>query len=207
MVVEFKDIQIKPLKAEFGTPIALFNGKDLNGWTFASDAVKAAFGVKDGILTDSGQPAGYIRTTEDYTNYALRVQLRHLTEGNCGVLVRMTGPDKVWPKSIEAQGLSRSLGDIWNIDEFPMQTDPARTNGRHTAKRHASNEFALGEWNQYDILLDGGNLEIWVNGLLQNAATGCQEVAGKICLQSEGAQVEFRNLTLIPISKTSDAAK
>jgi|GEM_PF-284743 len=206
MVVEFKEIQLKTLNAEFGTPIALFNGKDLEGWTVSSDGVKNTFGVKDGVITDTGEPPGYIRTTADYTNYALRVQLRHVTEGNSGVLLRMTGPDKVWPKSIEAQGLFRNVGDIWNIDEFPMTTGPGRTNGRHTPKLNPSNEWPLGEWNQYDITLDGGVLEIWVNGLLQNTATECQEIAGKICLQSEGAQMEFRNLTLIPIAKTSAAA-
>jgi hypothetical protein len=206
MVVEFKDIQLRAVAAEFGAPIALFNGKDLEGWTFSSDGVKETFGVRDGVIADSGNPAGYIRTIADHTNYALRVQLRHVTEGNSGVLLRMTGPDKVWPKSIEAQGMSRNLGDIWNIDEFPMKTDPGRTSGRHTPKRQASNEHPMGEWNQYDIILDGGVLELRVNGLLQNAATDCQEVAGKICLQSEGAQMEFRNLTLIPIVKTSVAA-
>lgn len=206
MVVEFKELQLKVLAAEFGDPVVLFNGRDLDGWTYSSDAVKGTFGVRDGVITDSGQPPGYIRTTADYTNYALRVQLRHVTEGNSGVLLRMTGEDKVWPKSIEAQGLIRNLGDIWNIDQFPMKTDPGRTSGRHTPKRHPCNEKPLGEWNQYDILLDGGNLELWVNGLLQNGATDCQEVAGKICLQSEGAQMEFRNITLIPILKTSAAA-
>jgi hypothetical protein len=206
MVVEFKEIQLRTLGAEFGAPVALFNGKDLEGWTHSSDGVKNTFGVKDGVITDSGQPAGYIRTTADYADYALRVQLRHVTEGNSGVLLRMTGQDKVWPKSIEAQGMFRNLGDIWNIDEFPMKTDAGRTRGRHTPKRHPTNERPLGQWNQYDILLDGGILEIWVNGLLQNAASECQEIAGKICLQSEGAQMEFRNVTLIPIVKTSAAA-
>jgi hypothetical protein len=201
MLVEFKDIRIKHLPDHFGEAKLLFNGKDLSGWTFSSDEMKGTWSVRDGVLVDKGSPAGYIRTTEDYTNYVLRLQLRHVTAGNGGVLLRMVGPDKVWPRSIEAQGQSGSLGDIWNIDEFPMKTDPSRTSGRHTRKMHPSNEKPLGEWNEYEITLDGGNLEIRVNGLVQNTATECWEVPGKICLQSEGAHMEFRNIVLIPIIK------
>jgi hypothetical protein len=80
-----------------------------------------------------------------------------------------------------------------------MKTDPARTTGRHTAKMQPSNEKPIGQWNEYEICLNGGELRIYVNRLLQNTATECQEIAGKICLQSEGSPVEFRNIVLIPI--------
>lgn len=199
MTVEFKDIRLKRLPDTFGEAKLLFNGRDLEGWTFSSDALRGTWSVRDGVLFNLGSPAGYIRTVEDYTNYVLRMQLRHLTPGNGGVLLRIVGPDKVWPRSIEAQGQRGNLGDIWNIDQFPMKTDPDRTSGRHTRKMHPSNERPLGEWNEYEIVLDGGNLELWVNGLLQNTATDCWETPGKIGLQSEGAQMEFRNIVLIPI--------
>lgn len=125
--------------------------------------------------------------------------MRHLGKGNCGVLLRTVGPDKVWPRSIEAQGQYRAMGDIWNIDKFPMQVAPARTRGRHTRKLHPTNEKEVGGWNEYEIYLNKGDLRIYVNGLLQNAATACWETPGKICLQSEGSPVEFRNIVLLPI--------
>jgi 3-keto-disaccharide hydrolase len=201
MIVDFKDIRIKHLPDHFGKAVQLFNGKDLDGWTFSSENVKAAWSVKDGILVDEGNPGGYIRTMKDYTNYVLRMQLRHTSRGNGGVLLRMVGPDKVWPRSIEAQGQSDAKGDIWNIDNFPMKADPTRTRGRHTRKMHKSNEKPIGQWNEYDILMDKGTLELYVNGLLQNAATDCWETPGKICLQAEGSKMEFRNIVLIPIEK------
>jgi hypothetical protein len=199
MVVEFKDIHLKELKAGYGQAVRLFNGKDLTGWTPSSDALKETFGVRDGVITDTGRPAGYIRTEKDYTSYALHLQMRHVKGGNSGVLVRMVGPDKVWPKSIEAQGESGSMGDIWNIDSFGMKIAAERTSGRHTRKMHPSNERPIGEWNDYEITLDGGDLELKVNNLVQNTATECDEVPGKICLQSEGSPKEFRNVVLVPI--------
>jgi len=199
MVVEFKDIRLKQLKADYGRAVRLFNGRDLAGWTFSSDAVAEVFGVAGGVMTDAGNPRGYIRTKKDYTNYALHLQMRHVKKGNSGVLVRAVGPDKVWPKSIEAQGQSGSMGDIWNIDRFPMKVAAERTRGRHTRKAHPSNERPIGQWNDYEIGLDGGDLEIRVNNLIQNTATECEEVAGKICLQAEGSPKEFRNIVLVPI--------
>jgi len=203
MVVEFKDIRIKHLPENYGNAIRLFNGEDLSGWTFSSDKLKDTFGVKDGVITDTGQPRGYIRTVEDYTNYVLRLQLRHVKRGNSGVLLQMTGPDKVWPKSIEAQGMSGNMGDIWNIDNVPMKVDPARTKGRRTVKIHPSNEKPIGQWNEYEIYMNGGDLQIYVNCLLQNYATECQELGGKICLQSEGSPKEFRNVVFIPIQSST----
>ena len=54
---------------------------------------------------------------------------------------------------------------------------------------------------QHVDTVDGGNVVLKVNGLVQNEATDCAEVAGKICLQSEGAFIQFRNLLLTPLGK------
>jgi len=203
MVVEFKDIRVKHLTSNYGKAVRLFNGKNLDGWTVPFEKLREAdtFSVKDGVLDDTGKPAGYIRTTDDFTNYTLHLQMRHLAKGNSGVLVRMVGRDKVWPKSIECQGMSNNMGDIFNIGNVKMTVDPARTKGRRTQKMHESNERPMGQWNDYCITLDGGRLAIKVNNLLQNAATDCEEVPGKICLQAEGSHKQFRNIVLVPIEK------
>jgi len=203
MVVEFRDIRIKQLKSAFGQAVRLFNGENTDGWTVPFEKMVEAktFTVKDGLLDDTGRPAGYIRTTDDFTNYTIHLQLKHVQKGNSGVLLRMTGQDKVWPKSIESQGQSGSMGDIWNIDKFPMKAAADRTKGRHTRKMYDSNERPIGEWNDYEITLDGGALEIKVNNLVQNTATDCEEVPGKICLQAEGSHKQFRNIVLVPIGK------
>jgi sugar phosphate isomerase/epimerase len=191
-----------PLKP--GKPISLFNGRDFTGWTYVSSnpdvKMQDVWSVKDGAIVCKGTPAGYIRTTNDYTNYVLRLQWRFNKPGNGGVLLRMVGADKVWPRSIEAQLQAGSAGDIWNIDEFPLQTDVARTNGRHTVKLKPTNERPIGQWNDYEITLNGGDLMLKVNGEVQNTATGAWITPGKICLQSEGAEIEMRNIVLTPLS-------
>lgn len=183
----------------------LFNGKDLDGWTpylgSPGDPTKV-WSVQDGVLICEGNPVGYIRTQQKYMSFELELEWRFEPTkgaGNSGVLLRVVGEDQVWPKSIEAQLHSENAGDIWNIGEFPMHADAARTDGRRTVKLHPTNEKPLGEWNQYSIRLDGGKLELRVNGLLQNTATDCQQVEGFIGLQSEGAHIEFRNIRIRPL--------
>jgi hypothetical protein len=199
----------KPIKV--GEKIALFNGKDTAGWkAFVPDLIKdkkdpmSVWSVKDGVLQCAGRPIGYIETIELYDNYVIELDWRFdpaKGPGNSGVLLRTVGDDKVWPKSMEAQLESRSAGDFWNIDEVKAKVDAKRTEGRHTVKLHDTNEKPLGEWNHYRIVVNQGTIELWVNGMLQNVATDVEVVKGRIALQSEGAYIEFKNISLSPIIK------
>ena len=191
-----------------GKPAAtqvLFNGQDLSGWVpwLSDSSVDPAqvWSVKDGVLRCVGSPAGYIRTEALYEDFVLELEWRFdpAHTGNSGVLMRMTGPDRIWPRSIEAQLMHRNAGDIWNIGEVPMQTDPSRQEGQRTRKALPCNEVEPGGWNRYRITLDGGELTLEVNGEVQNRATWCERRPGAICLQSEGAQIEFRNIRITPL--------
>lgn len=207
--VGYRGVRVRALDAAMPGEIALFNGKDLDGW----DAVvpelaggkgdpKSVWSVKDGILVCSGTPVGYIRTQKPYTNFILKLEWRFNPEtkkaGNSGVLLRMVGEDKVWPKSVEAQLQSGSAGDFWNIGDYKMTTEAARTNGRNTRKTHGA-ERPVGEWNEYEILVNGDDVVLKVNGEELNRATGVEQNSGRICLQSEGAEIHFRNIRLVEL--------
>ncbi|MEZ5964317.1 MAG: family 16 glycoside hydrolase [Planctomycetota bacterium] len=183
---------------DLGDPIGLFDGRSLDGWTghFPDGTpTSAVWSVQDGVLRNRGQPIGYLRTERAFRDFVLVVEWRFPgRRGNGGVLVRQSGPDKVWPRSIECQLESGNAGDIWNIDEFPMETAAERTEGRRTRRIAASSEHALGEWNRYEIVAHGDALRLTVNGVVQNEAFGCAHVAGPIVLQSEGAPMEFRRV-------------
>jgi Domain of Unknown Function (DUF1080) len=183
----------------------LFDGASFKGWThFLTDGGKLedVWNIVDGVLVCKGHPDGYIRTTEDFENFILHVDWRFnpvtKKEGNSGVLFRMIGPDKVWPKSVEAQLHSRSAGDFYFIDGIEGKSDPNRTRGNNV-KKLSMNENPVGEWNTYEIDVDGGSVELRVNGKVLNRATDVQKVAGKIALQSEGTEIQFRHISIIPI--------
>ena len=204
--VWFRNLKIRNLDPDPAAETALFNGKDLSGWTYhLNDGGKPedVWSVTDeGVLECKGRPIGYLRTEGDYENYTLRLQWRFnpVTKqaGNSGVLLRMIGEDMVWPRSIEAQLQSGAAGDFWNIEKYPMQVVAERTNGRNTV-RTATNENPIGEWNQYEITVWHGHCVLRVNGEVLNQAWGCLEIPGKICLQSEGAEIHFRDIQLMPL--------
>ncbi len=61
-------------------------------------------------------------------------------------------------------------------------------------KFESGSEKPSGEWNSVDILCTEKNLEIRVNGVLQNKGSNMPLTSGSICLQSEGGPMQFRNV-------------
>jgi Domain of Unknown Function (DUF1080) len=197
-----------PISGKPGSPIELFDGKDLDGWTWVQRTPKAGetlvtidkvWSVTDGLLHDVGRPIGYIRTTTEYDNYVLNVEQIHLNKGNGGILFAMTGVDKVWPHCLEAQTLTGEEGDIRNIALFKMTMDPARIEPRRLRRIEPNSEKPVGQWEDFQIIVDHGNLTLIVNGQVENVATDAQNLGGRIGLQAEGGEMEFRKVELIPI--------
>ena len=184
---------------------SLFNGKNLKGWTiFVGDSsIKPDnfFYVKDGTIETVGVPAGYLRTKKEFSNYQLHVEWRYPEkEVNSGIMLHVTGPDKIWVSHYQANLKHLSVGDfvVHGVGQ------KATINGKEyvstekdkpaVPKLNPSNEKPAGEWNSYDIVCKGNTIEIKVNGLLQNAATNCSQTKGAIALQAEGCKIQFRNL-------------
>ena len=192
--------------------ILLFNGKDLTGWAFqlkdAPDAKMSDVWTVDaanGILVCKGEPWGYIRTEGQYTNYNLKLEWRWDPEtkkaGNSGVFLRVLGPDKIWPKCLEAQLGSGWAGDVILMSGATLEVAPERTNPEQprVKKRIKTAERPVGEWNEYDITFNSDKLILKVNGELVNEGWGAEVVPGYIALQSEGGVIHFRNIRLTPI--------
>jgi 3-keto-disaccharide hydrolase len=205
-----------PLRTgKLGEPIQLFNGKDLNGWVWfqrppkpgsqeQAKTIDEVWTVKDGILHSAGKPIGYLRTDAEFTNYVLTVEERHIHKGNGGLLIGITGPDKVWP-GLEIQTMTDNAGDLWNHNLLKTTTDPDRTknDGRRIVKIGPDSQQPVGQWDTMEVIVDNGNLVYKVNGQVQNVATATESLAGKIGLQAEGAEMEFRKIQLTPIESAA----
>ncbi len=195
--------------------IDLFNGKDLTGWkTFLDPRDKGktkpedVWSVKDGVLICKGKPFGYLLTEKDYSNYKLVVEWRWpdvktKDRRNSGVFVHVAGSDKIWPSGVEAQLFSGSAGDIWLVD-FKLQVDKERQD-KKTARHYfrmdkdKAVEKPIGQWNKYEITCKDGTIELVVNGQKCNKGAHAERTKGKILLQSEGAEIHFRNVKLTPL--------
>jgi hypothetical protein len=194
--------------------VALFNGENLEGWDYflvePDVEMDDVWSVRDGLLVCKGEPMGYLATKKEYTNFRLIVEWRWAPgkpAGNSGVLMRITGKPQPLPKCVEAQLKSGSAGDVYGFHGFPVEGDDTRSvsaEGKMIGKlsgvkKSKGNEKEPGEWNRYDITLSGGDLSLMVNGEKVNEATGLDVVAGKIGLQSEGGEIHFRTVQLIPL--------
>ncbi|MFC7336060.1 family 16 glycoside hydrolase [Haloferula chungangensis] len=204
------EIPEPPAAIEPSGKTPLFNGESLDGWIefMPKDdqglpASQDVWSVRDGVIQCTGVPNGYIRTAKAYTNYKLHLEWRWTeTPSNSGVLLHMVGKDRVWPTCVEAQLEQEKAGDFWLLTNGSIKIDgkqvgPARW--VNVPKKHPSSEKPPGEWNRYDIVCDGGSIELTVNGQLQNTGTDASPSRGWICLQSEGGPIEFRNIYLEPI--------
>jgi hypothetical protein len=189
--------------------VLLFNGENLDNWNIfvsSSDVMpEELFRVEDGIIHTPGKPHGYIRTREIYSNYKLHVEWRWTEEPtNSGVLLHVSGQDMIWPQAIECQLMHEHAGDLVLIGKGAGITMKDSTYLNVSEEKRFSvlpkldkvSENPAGEWNSYDITSLDGNLEVVVNGVLQNKGSELTLTEGNILLQSEGSPMQFRNVYL-----------
>jgi hypothetical protein len=204
--------------------IRLFNGRDLSGWShFLVDPkvpLTDVWSVRDGELVCKGEPVGYLYTDAEYTSFKLVVEWRWAAgtaarlgkAPNSGVLLRINGEPKPKgvPRTYEAQLQAGNAGDVYGFWGMPLGGDAER---RREAKGHEllgdmvgfrkteGAEKPEGEWNLYEITLDGPSLVVFVNGKKVNEATGAIVIPGRIGLQSEGGEIHFRRVELTPLGR------
>lgn len=204
--------------------IHLFNGKNLDGWTAdvpAADKkeVSPSFVVREGMLVSLGTPLGHLLTEKEYSDYKLTVEYRFPAKpGNCGVLVHASKPRvlyEMFPQSIEVQMMHKSAGDFWCIHENMEVPDMekrrphkegqkfggTKEDARQILNLTDDSEKPLGEWNTMTIEARGNEIIVHLNGDLVNHGKNATASKGKIALQAEGAEVEFRKVELALLGK------
>lgn len=181
--------------------VSLFNGKDLNNWVFTlkDKTVNPAsvFLVKDGVIHITGQPFGYMRTKEAYSDYKLHVEWRwpNNEATNSGVFIHGQQPDTIWLRCVECQLKAGNAGDFVCMNGATM--DEHTDKSTIVVKKLAgSSEKPVGEWNTMEVVCKGNTIEVSVNGVVQNKGTNVNINSGSICLQSEGKDIQFRNVFL-----------
>jgi hypothetical protein len=187
------------------TTIQLFYGKDLSNWAFKlkDNSVDPAtvFTISNGVIHIKGSPFGYMRTKDVYSDYRLHVEWRWPAEAtNSGVFVHAQLPDSIWLRCVECQLQAGNAGDFvcMNGSDMDERTDKSKV---FVKKLAASSEKATGEWNSMEVICDANTIEVSVNGITQNRGTNVNLSKGSICLQSEGKDIEFRNVFLTKLKK------
>lgn len=193
--------------------VPLFNGKDLFGWSPVNCAEKT-FTVSGDMIVCSGIPTGMLRTNEQYENFIIELDWRHMSAGgNAGLFV--------WSDSIPTIGLPfvrgveiqiqdgeltenyTSHGDIFSVHGATMVPDFPHPNGWMRCLPSEHRCKPVGQWNHYRAVCNNGTIKLFVNGKQVSGASQCMPRKGYICLESEGAECHFRNIRICKLPSTN----
>ena len=189
-------------KLKFGTPINLFNGKDLTGWRLTNEKQKNGFSAKDGVLTnDPAQTEGEhhvsygnLRTDQEFEDFNLKLEVNVPEGSNSGVYLR-------------------GMYEVQVLDSYGKELDPHNMGAIYSRiKPTVSAEKPAGTWQTMDITLCDRHATVILNGVkiidnqpIYGPTGGALKsdvfTPGPIYLQGDHGKVFYKNLVLTPIIK------
>lgn len=177
---------------------------------------------KDGHAWCTGKPVGVIRSRKPMKNLELVCEWMHKEDGgNSGVFLwasptsidQLAAGEGRLPHGIEVQVLDlgyekkylagaknrvadwfTSHGDVFPTGPATMKPfPPVAPNGKRSFPSKNLTK-GINQWNHYYIRAINGEVRLWVNGEEVSGGNECNPAEGYLCLESEGAPVEFRNI-------------
>jgi hypothetical protein len=201
-------------RAQKEKPVSLFTPQNKDWYVFIQGAGKDndslhVFQFANGVIHVSVQKFGYISTEKSYSNFHLTLEFkwgekkfppRENAKRDAGVLYYavMYSGDKIWPRSLEFQIQEGDCGDIWLTDSVSIihaDTLTPKTQGHRVIKSKDA-EKPNGQWNTVEVIAKDGKITHLMNGELVNDGHNPSLPGGRIVLQSEGAEIYYRNVKL-----------
>ncbi len=178
----------------WGSPMPLFNGKDLTGWRQETTAAGPTWKVENGVLVSPGNGPELINNLR-FEDFKLHVEFNCGPDSNSGVYLR--GRYEVQIETDSASDPpSQRMGGVYGF--LAPSPEPARTPDK---------------WQTYDITLVGRIITVALNGttiidgkevpgITGGALDSHEELPGPIYLQgTEKGRVMFRNIVITPAAK------
>ena len=171
---------------------------------------------KDGSLVCSGKPIGVVRSERQYENFILHVEWKHNEPGgNSGVFIWSSAVpnENRLPNGVEVQMLELDWvnlntrdgvkppiayvhGELFGVANVKTAADNPRGERSKSIENRVKGK---GEWNTYDVVCVDGVIKLSVNGKFVNGISKSTQKKGYICLEAEGAEIEFRNFKIIEL--------
>lgn len=171
----------------WGKPVAIFNGKNLNGWHALGEN---QWVVENGVLRSPHSGANLV-TDERFNDFKLHIEFRYQKGSNSGVYLR--GRYEV--QIADSKGLEPLVGELGAVYGFLTPSEQVARDP--------------GAWQSYDITLIGRMVTIVANGkkiicnqeipgITGGAINSKEEDPGPLLLQGDHGPIEFRNIILTP---------
>ncbi len=197
-----------------GPKVALFNGKDLSGWTnVAGKTDSLKWEIKDGAIYQKGK-AGDLYAIKKYENFILEFDFKISKNGNSGIKY------KSWNTSGFGLGCEYQILDTINENNVPVKQ---RSGSLYDVipTRLPQNILRSGEFNHGKIIVTGKHIEHWLNGQLAvsvevGSPTWLDGVAnskfaqtpefgtvkeGRIFLQDHNDEIWFKNIYITELKE------
>jgi len=184
-------------KVKFGTPIPLFNGKDLTGWRLVKPESDNGWSVVDGVLinrVEKGKHFGNLRTDREFEDFNIKLETRTQKDSNSGIYLR-------------------GIYEIQVAETFGKPLDPHNMGALYSRiTPSVAAEKPIGEWQTFDITLVDRHVTVILNGqkIIDNqpvlgctggALTSDEMKPGPIFLQGDHTNIDYRNVVLTPVVK------
>jgi type 1 glutamine amidotransferase len=170
----------------------LYNGST-TGW---SQAGPGSFTNSDATLTSTGGMGLFWYSAKQFTSYSLKLDWRLPGDDNSGIFIGFppsadpwSAVDNGYEVQIDAtDAADRTTGSVYTFQSANIAARDAALN-------------PVGEWNSFEILVEGERLRVYLNGSLINDFTNTNPVrslAGHIGIQNHGTgdDVSFRNVRI-----------
>lgn len=166
--IRWRNIYLREIPAEEANTIlaashaegfeSKFNGTDLTGWAGA----KENYEVVDGAIRCRAGHGGILHTTEEFSNFVVRLELKIPPGGNNGLAIRTDGTgDAAYNAMTELQVLDSEDAKYANLD-------PRQYHGSAYGMAAAKRGFLRPPetWNFQEVTVDGSTIKVELNGNL-----------------------------------------
>lgn len=199
--------------------VALFNGKDLEGWwgydtkdprkfqAMSEEEQQAArdksqedinkhWSAQNGDLVNDGHGL-YLTTVKNYGDYELWIDYKTVPKADSGIYLKGTPQVQIWDSTEESKfniGANKGSGGLWNNSAGKPGKDPL-----------VLADKPFGEWNRFHIIQIGARTTVYLNeklvvdnAILENYYDRSLPLVpnGPIQLQTHGGEIRWKNIFL-----------
>ncbi len=176
--------------------------------------------VNGDVLICKGLPIGVVRSENQYENFIMIIEWKFMERGGNSGLFAWSNANpaegRVLPDGVEVQmleldyfeGRETRIPEEWHeyyvhghlFGVGGVETLPDNRMGDTNRSNSLENRcYGMGTWNKYVVVAVDGVLKLSVNGKFVNGISQASQKKGYICLESEGAEIHFRNIQLIEL--------
>lgn len=181
-------------KHKFGTPVSLFNGKDVDNWDFQIKSRPKSWRVVDGIMMNDAHGNNLI-SQQKFTDFKINCEYKLEDKSNSGIYLR-------------------GRYELQVLDDFGAKQDGIHSHmaiySRVAPKVMASKK--PGEWQEMEAIIVGNRVTVKLNGqlvhdnvIIEGITGGALDAKegepGPIMIQGDHEKVAFRKIVVTPIIK------